>query len=387
MKRIFAIILALSLLFVLGACGSKPNDEPVIDELTPPTADTPAEPSEKPSEEPSQEPSEEPSEEPSQEPQLLYQNPLNGEAIAEPYTGRPVAIVINNIEPALPQYGIGQADFVYELVTEGGITRCLAIFSDVKSVGTIGPIRSTRTFFNNIALSYDAPIVHCGGSQPGLAGHYDDSGIRIDNWQHINEQYYGVYFFRDYDRYDAGWSWEHTLFTSGELVKIGIAEKEYTAHDDRFLALQPENVNYGLQFAEVVDPDGENATSLTVNFRYGKTTSFALNEETGLYEASQYGKAHIDAGTGETVAYRNILVLCTTQWNVYEGDYDRSFYDLDGSGDGYFICDGKIVPIQWHRDELRGSFTYTLADGTPLILGVGSTYVGITAAKDSVVYE
>lgn len=387
MKRIFAIILALSLLLVLCACGSKPVDTPVADDPTPPATDKPAEPSNEPSNTPSVDPSEDDPIAPSTEPQLLYQNPLNGEAIAEPYAGRPVAIVINNIEPALPQYGISQADFIYELVTEGGITRCLAVFSDVSGVGTIGPIRSTRTFFNNIALSYDAPIIHCGGSQPGLAGHYDENGIRIDGWQHINEQYYGVYFFRDHDRYDAGWSWEHTLFTSGELVKIGLAEKEYTTHDDRFLALQPEEVNYGLQFADVVNPDGESATNLTVNFRYGKTTSFALNSETGLYEASQYGKTHVDAGTGETMAYRNVLVLCTEQWNVYEGDYDRSFYDLSGSGDGYFVCDGKIVPIHWHRDDIRGSFTYTLADGTPLTLGVGSTYVGITAAKDSVVYE
>lgn len=385
MKRIFAIILALSLLFALSACGQKPVDP--ADTPAQPSADKPAEPSNAPSAEPSEAPSKEPSEEPSEAPQLLYQNPLNGKAIAEPYAGRPVAIVINNIESALPQYGIGQADFIYELVTEGGITRCLAIFSDVSNVGTIGPIRSTRTFFNNIALSYDAPIIHCGGSQPGLAGHYNENGIRIDGWQHINEQYYGNYFFRDHERYNAGWSWEHTLFTNGTLVQTGLTEKGYTTHDDRFLALQPDEVNYGLQFAEVINPDGEDAAKLTVNFRYGKTTSFSLNQETGLYEASQYGKAHIDAATGNTLAYRNVLVLCTEQWNVYEGDYDRSFYDLSGSGDGYFICDGKIVPIQWHHDDIRGSFTYTLTDGTPLTLGVGATYVGITAAKDSVVYE
>lgn len=381
MKRLFALLLVLTLL--LCACGTEPADVP----STEPSTDTPTQNTQVPTQEdPSEDPTEE-STEPVTEPQLLYQNPLNGEAIAEPYTGRPVAVVINNIQNALPQYGISQADFIYELVTEGGITRCLAVFSDVSDVGTIGPVRSTRTFFNNIALSYDAPLIHCGGSQPGLAGHYDENGIRIDGWQHINEQYYGQYFFRDHVRYESGYSWEHTLFTSGELVSQALTDKGYTQHDDRFLALQPENVNYGLQFADVVALDGESATDLTINFRYGKTTSMTWNPETGLYEASQYGSDHIDAATGKTLAYRNVLVLCTSQWSVYEGDYDRSFYDLSGSGNGYFICDGQIVPITWHRDETRGSFTYTLEDGTPITLGVGSTYVGITAAKDSVVYE
>ena len=372
MKRIFAIFLALSLL-VLCACG-KQNIETPATEPTQPSTEAPTEPTEETTETPT-------------EPPLLYQNPLNGQAIAEPYTGRPVAIVINNIRDALPQYGISQADFIYELVTEGGITRCLAVFSDVSDIGTIGPVRSTRSFFNNIALSYDAPIIHCGGSEPGLAGHYDENGIRIENWQHINEQYYGQYFFRDHYRYNDGWSWEHTLFTSGELVTQGLEDKDYAQHAPNFRPPLEGLNQYGLQFAEVVELEGETARNVTVNFRFGKTTGLVFNEQTGLYEASQYGKPHIDATTGETMAYRNVLILCTTQWSSYDGDYDRSFYDLNGSGEGYFLCDGQLVPIQWHRDGVRSPFTYTFADGTPLTLGVGTTYVGITAAEDCVVYE
>ena len=44
--------------------------------------------------------------------------------------GRPIAIMINNIENAIPQSGIGQADILYEFVVEGGITRMLAIYND-----------------------------------------------------------------------------------------------------------------------------------------------------------------------------------------------------------------------------------------------------------------
>jgi len=53
--------------------------------------------------------------------------------------------VINNIENAIPQSGIGQADVLYEFVVEGGITRMLAIFNDYDNLEKVGSIRSCRT--------------------------------------------------------------------------------------------------------------------------------------------------------------------------------------------------------------------------------------------------
>ena len=95
----------------------------------------------------------------------------------------------------------------------------------------------------------------------------------------------------------------------------------------------------------------------------------------------------MDAAAGKCVAYRNVLVLHTSKWGKADSNYVRSFYDLLGEGTGYFACDGQIVPIRWYRDDYRSSFTYTLEDGTPLTLGVGHTYVGISAAKTVVEYE
>lgn len=378
MKRIFIILLALSLLFALCACGG----------------DTPTEPSTEPSEVPTTEQTEPPTTEQTEpptteqtEPPVLYRNPLNGEPMDEPYNGRPVAIVINNQVHALPQYGISEADLMYELEVEGDITRYMAIFSDLSDVGTIGPVRSARVFFNNIALSFDAPMVHCGGSEFALKGHVDETGTKISNWQHINEAYNGSYFFRDYERYNSGYSWEHTLFTSGSQMMEAMVDKEYTKHTDTFLEQQTSELNYGLQFADEVDLNGETANQVTAVFRLGKTTGFTYDPETGLYNASQYKQEHMDAAAGKCVAYRNVLVLYTTKWGKADSSYVRSFYDLLGEGTGYFACDGQIVPIRWYRDSYRSSFTYTLEDGTPLTLGVGSTYVGISAAETYVTYE
>ena len=54
---------------------------------------------------------------------------LTGEWIDEETTEhRPFAVMLNNIKAANPQSGIGQADIVYEALTEAGITRFLALY-------------------------------------------------------------------------------------------------------------------------------------------------------------------------------------------------------------------------------------------------------------------
>lgn len=313
---------------------------------------------------------------------VLIRHPLNGQPLDAPWTGRATAVVINNIKAALPQYGISQADIIYELETEGGITRLLAIYSDLSNVGTVGPVRSARTFYNNIALSHDAVLIHCGGSAASLKGQYSDNSDTISNWEHINEQYNGTYFFRDMDRYNSGFAWEHTLFTNGQELLRALNAKKYN------ITYEGTGYDHGLSFTDTPELDGASAETITVTHRGKKTTTMTYDAEKGLYAASQYGMPWMDEGAKEQLHFRNVVVLYTDQWFIKDSAYSRSYFDLSGSGEGHFACDGKIIPIKWHRDELRGSFYYTLEDGTPLIMGAGSTYVAVVAkTKQPVSYQ
>ena len=87
----------------------------------------------------------EPVEKPELEPVYPYTNPLTGEGQMEDISGkRPIAVMFNNLEMALPQLGVGQADVIYEIVAEGGITRMMGLFQDIQGVGDLGSIRSAR---------------------------------------------------------------------------------------------------------------------------------------------------------------------------------------------------------------------------------------------------
>ena len=76
---------------------------------------------------------------------------------------RPFGVEINNYLYCWPQYGISQADIIYEMETEGGITRMLALYADIREVERIGPLRSARTFIE-AAMPFEPIIVHLGGS-------------------------------------------------------------------------------------------------------------------------------------------------------------------------------------------------------------------------------
>ena len=79
-------------------------------------------------------------------------------------TARPVAVMINNLKIAHPQSGLTNADIIYEAVTEGGITRLMAVYSDINKIEKVGPVRSARHDYVEIAKGMNAIFGHWGGS-------------------------------------------------------------------------------------------------------------------------------------------------------------------------------------------------------------------------------
>lgn len=59
---------------------------------------------------------------------IAYTAPLTGLPVDKPASARPLAVMINNAPTARPQSGLSQADIVYEVLAEGGITRLIGIF-------------------------------------------------------------------------------------------------------------------------------------------------------------------------------------------------------------------------------------------------------------------
>src|SRR5215472_2424447 len=94
--------------------------------------------------------------------------------LRSPFTGERVnklrtvlAVKIDNIVLARPQTGLTQADIVYVLPVEGGLSRFMAIFSS-QTPRVIGPVRSAREDDLQLLRQFRRPAFAWSGAQPQL---------------------------------------------------------------------------------------------------------------------------------------------------------------------------------------------------------------------------
>ena len=360
MKRLIALSLLLCLLLT-GCTGQKPNPE-----LTEPTTTAPTTEATEPTTE-ATEPTTEATEPPTEptEPEPAYRHPLTGEALEEPLLNRPYAVVFDNdCEQSIPHWGVGDVDILWEMPHEGGTTRMIGVFSDVSQTDKLGPTRSVRPYLLSVARSFGAILVHAGGSPQG----YDLlKSTKWDNLAGVQGPGAGSYYKRDKSRKVDSW---HTMYITGQNI---LKYTEKRGHEN----MLEEMADFGLQFDEDVVLFGADAKSVEIRFKEGgKKTTFTYQEDTGDYTMKQLGLNYTDDNTGKKVHFENILVLETKVKTI--DSYGRLSQELEEkSGNGYFACNGRIIPINWSRDKATDPFCFTDLDGNPITLSVGKTYAAV----------
>lgn len=364
MKKLIALLLIASL--ILCGCGAS----------TPAATEATTAPTEAPATEATEAPTE--TTEAPTEPPVVYRNPLNGEVLDEPYTGRIFAVTISNIRDALPHYGTMEADILMEMWVNGSIIRDLALYTDVSKAEAIGSVRSDRLMFNQIVKMYDAVLADAAGSDQVLndAKNTGVNRMTIDTGDSTDYSYRAkdrVFTFKPESKY------EHTLFAKGAGL-LDFAQKK------GFSVTQPADKDYNLHFTEDGTPEGETANSVNVTFTYRnnkKDTTMVYDESLGKYVYNQYGKAMVVGDTEDPECFTNVIIMLAdiTRGDVY---YTANFTN---GGTGYYANGGKIIPITWGCDGEESPFWFKTVDGQDLELGVGNTYMAIAPQDSPVTYE
>ena len=362
MKRA-ALAALLALLLLLPACGG-PEPEPAPSPTVTPT------------------PAATPTPEPTPTPYNGPVSPLSGLPMGEEWVNRrPVAVMLNNLEQALPQLGQSMADIIYEVPAEGGITRMLGVYQSLDGVGTIGSIRSARPYYLELALGHDAIFLHAGGSV--------DAYTKIRQWgvpalDAVNGPYLGStpgsnLMWRDPERRKS-YSLEHTVVTTGETIQEKLPTYGLRLEHE-------EGYSYDMDFTEDGTPEGGvPAGAITVPVSHYKTGVFTYDPDSGLYLVEEYGQPYVDGNTGEQVGVTNVVILKTAC--RYTGDsLGHITVDLDGEGSGSFACGGRAVDITWTKEAPYGQLRYYGPDGAPLSFGVGRTYVVIVPLDCHVTFQ
>lgn len=271
---------------------------------------------------------------------------------------RNIAVMINNIKKVWGyQSGLQDAHIIYEIITEGGITRLMAIYKD-KDTSRIGSVRSARIYYLDYVLENDAIYVHVGGSKEALSD-INTLGISDLNAQTI---------FRDKT---LDLATEHTAFTSMELIneKITSRKMRSTTEQDNLL-------NYSIEELDLSTKEGAiKADSIYISYSGVKSTSYEYDEENKVYKRYQNDIAHIDYVTGEQYTAKNIITYQVV--NRSYDSYGRQELDNLGNGNGYFISNGYAVPITWEKKTRSSQTIYRYLDGEEIIVNDGNTYIQI----------
>lgn len=299
---------------------------------------------------------------------ITYINPLTGLETREDLTHkRPVTIMINNIYNALPQVGISEADIVYEILEEGGITRLLCVYNDFEEIPEIGSVRSTRDYYIDVADAHDAILVHAGGST------YAYSDLAERNTDNI-DGLYASQFYRSAERRKT-MSKEHTLMISGSGLSEAVSQYGYRTESEH-----PCPLSFSHNYSAGTDV----ATHISFPFSIGYNSNpyvkafFDYNEETKEYLKGQFKQPHIDGDDGTQLSFKNVITL-TCPMNIIKGDPLGCIQvHFTGTGAGTYSVDGTHREIVWKKPSRDSAYALFESDGeTPLVLSPGKSYIAL----------
>lgn len=304
--------------------------------------------------------------------------PLTGEAPEDPanLTLRPINIRVDNSAEARPQIGLGRADVVWETPAEGGITRFTATYQ-CRQPETVGPVRSARLIDLQLTPMLDALLVHVGAAQQvtDMIWAAPFAPYDIDEWG-------GDPAFYRVDQAPLAWL---RTYTTGELIAEvaearGLRQAQRPVRGWRFSADPPPNA--GGQASAITIPYAP-GTSSVVNYTYDTAT--------GRYLRFQGEAAHLDRATGDQLAAANVLVLFAheTVTPIVEDKLgNRSLhYDLRGEERGILFRDSRFWETTWRREGENALVRIVGADGEPIPLKPGQSWVQIVAETMEVTWQ
>ena len=290
-------------------------------------------------------------------------NPLTGVADAD-YTGRrPVAVTLRTLAGAAPHWGLSSADVLVEGVTEGTTASLMALYANVDAISKAGPVGPGRDLLLQFALPVNAVPVHIDKNI------YASNLLNTLAYQDLDGYHIGKAAFAfDQDRQNAGYREENCFYTTAELIRTGL--QQYGASLD--------GANTPLfRFGEraPVDEADRNATALTVTFSPDDSEQLTYQAESGLYlKTNADGSPTTDADNGQQVGFTNVFVLYASS-GIKDDGYTRE-YDMTG-GTGLYLTGGAWETIQWSKEDATGPLRLTAADGQPLTVAPGKSFIAV----------
>jgi len=277
---------------------------------------------------------------------------------AEAIKRRPIVVRVPNDPTARPQSGLSDADVVFEMLVEGGITRFAVVFHS-RDAQSVGPIRSARLSDLQYMPMLRGILAHVGASGPVLdrirQAAQTGTFIDLDQFQHADA----------YDRVSSRAA-PQNVYTSTQRIRDAAKD---TAKVD-----VP-----SLQFDAAPPTGGKAAASLALPYVAAQRVEYRY--ENGGYTRLQDGKPTMDDAAKKEVRPDNVVVIktdITEVRSIIEDELGSFSLDIRSTGTGPVVIlrDGQRVDGTWSR-EGTGMYRFTDASGTAVPLKAGLTWIHV----------
>jgi hypothetical protein len=280
--------------------------------------------------------------------------PSNG----HPLDGPPMLVQVEDSGPARPQFGLQQADIVYESISEYEVSRFTVIYYS-QPPAVVGPVRSTRRVSIHLREMYRGVLFSSGASNFVLGLLYQSGATYYGN---------GTFMYREGSRFAP-----HNLFVSGDALRAH--RNDFT---DRFGELRP---TYAV---DVPHPDvewaGANpATEVNVPLHHD---FWRYSPEAGAYLRWDQGWPFTDAATGQQLRAKNLIVQHVESFlgpeiEDHNGGAHGREHVMTGEGVAEYYSNGKLVSGRWRHPDSASSMEYLDAAGNPMTFNTGLTWVHV----------
>jgi Protein of unknown function (DUF3048) N-terminal domain/Protein of unknown function (DUF3048) C-terminal domain len=277
--------------------------------------------------------------------------------LLSPFTGEPVkslggvlAVKIDNIVYARPQTGLSDADIVYVLPVEGGLTRFMAIFSS-HFPPVIGPVRSARNDDLELLRQFGRPAFAYSGAQGQL--------LPVVERAHIVDLYAGrvvAPYYRDNSRIAP-----YNLYANTRQL-LAHAKGASRAH------------SIGFRFGPA--PAGGQVTrSYSVSYPSAKFI-FTWSPGRGHWLVTMDGKPATTTDRGRLAPATVIMQRTTVHTSGYlEYGVPPPYAETVGHGTAVVLRGGKAYNVRWSRPSYYAGTTYTTMSGQRMNFAPGQVWI------------
>ena len=306
-------------------------------------------------------------------------NPLTGLPVDDPQhlERRPVMAKVSNFpREGRPHAGLSYADLVFDYFIGYGTNRFLALYYG-QDAYKIGPLRSGRQVDAELVTMYGGVLAYGSADE-------DTDAVLVTAL--------GEYALSHLEADCPAFCGIDTHSATGVFANSGAISAHVTAMEwDNGKPDLP-----GMVFDDQPPADMKSADQVNILFNYYNRGEWRYDPASGKYlrwieSIENEGEENeimemiplADRLTGEQLAFSNIIILLAKYTELAPSAHTIDIWDNNNGLPAYLFRDGGMVRGEWASVNDNDPLYFTNADGSPMALKPGNTWIVITGLSSS----